>query len=94
MTSVIVIVMNKKDDYRVANGRLVVEAGETVFIHNYAGAPASIKFNDGNPFGKDFTLGNGEIKMQDKLKPGCYPYSVTVNGKDAHASKPIIIVYP
>ena len=90
----IIVIVKDKSDYKVANGRLIVKAGETVYIHNYAGDTAFIKFDNVNPFDEKLKIEHGEIKTKDNIEAGYYPYTVTVNGQEAQASKPIIIVYP
>ncbi len=90
-----VVIIKDETNYKVANGRLKAEPGDTVRLYNYANDQASIVFKKDNPFGGNFKLKpGGGSRTQKNLEPGYYPYVVKVGDKEATASKPIIIVYP
>ena len=92
-------------DFAVAPGQLAVKVGSNVFFHNAAAVDAMIRFvdSDRNPFGADFSVPAGDEPTRKTLSqnaaPGVYRYDVYCGNdpkdlKRAHATRPIIIVYP
>jgi hypothetical protein len=87
--------------FTVAPGQAVAYPGDQIVFHNLTNEPATIIFPDDRLFGKTtFPAdpgGTASADISDKFALfGSYPYAVYFPNRRefAHASMPIIIIYP
>ncbi|RKX31921.1 MAG: hypothetical protein DRP46_02320 [Candidatus Zixiibacteriota bacterium] len=96
-----VAVVTDGESFTVAPGQVTMYAGDTVEFHNLTGQEMTIIFPEINIFGKNMvaTAPDETVSLtipEGFTKYGSYPYAVYFQSRRvfAHASMPIIIIYP
>ncbi len=93
-----VVIYKHGGNYWLAGGQLAIKKKDTVHFYNSTEHTATITGDtvesDGWPSKAPIDLApdqTGDVKFE---MDGWFPYTVTVDGQEAQASKPIVIVYP
>jgi len=88
--------------YTIVDGQLLAKEGEKVTFLNLTTETLTIRFSNENPFEEEVgevNPGEGNKvtrKVRKGVNPGIYPYTIYGDDgkeKEAHASRPRVIVY-
>jgi hypothetical protein len=96
----VVAIYDESDTCAVAPGQLLAAIGDSVIFTNLTHGQVTLVFPDNSLFGSTdlvkLEAGTDTVLVINEMEAGSYPYTVYRNSKKefAHASIPIIIVYP
>ncbi|UCG60836.1 MAG: hypothetical protein JSV52_10945 [Candidatus Zixiibacteriota bacterium] len=89
-----VVIYQHGGKYWLAGGQLAIKKKDAVHFYNSTAHPAEVKGDKVWPDTKPLNIGSngdGKVTFDDE---GWFPYTVKIDGQEAEASKPIVIVYP